>query len=159
MASDLRASALLPSVGEWDQWPRAVKTARVIVGATSSDGDEDIVSSGTSEAFALFDVQAGTYVFNVRANIETAFTASVTLEVGDTDDIDGWIDTLQLAATSTGVAGIFSTNSADTDETPAYENMGGRYFPSSGAIELDISGASPAVGRAIFYVTYVQLSS
>jgi len=165
MATDNRASSLLPKVGEFDVWPRAIKFDRVIVAATSSDGDEDIVCSGTgTEDFVLWDVRAGTYVESVFATIETAWTASVTLEVGDTTDIDGWIDagittSGQLGATSTGVAMNYSSGSADCDETPFYALRGGMYFPSSGAIELDVSGATPAVGRALFYIKYAQLSS
>jgi len=160
MATDNRASSLLPKVGEFDVWPRALKIDRVIVAATSSDGDEDILAgaSGT-EDIALWDIRAGTYVESIFCNIETAWTASVTLEVGDTTDIDGWLDTLQVAATSTSDALIFSTNSADTAETPFYVNQGGKYFADSGVIELDVSGATAAVGRAIFYIKYAQLSS
>src|SRR3990170_1916566 len=162
MATDNRASSLLPRVGEFDIWPRALKIDRVIVAATSSDGDEDIVlgtgtATGTQDV-VLWAVSAGTYVESIFCNIETAFTASVTLEVGDTADIDGWLDTLQVAATSTSDALIFSTNSADTAETPFYVNQGGKYFADSGVIELDVSGATAAVGRAIFYIKYAQLS-
>ena len=165
MAADNRASVLLPSVGEFDVWPRAVKVQRVIVGVTSSDGDEDIVigTTGTQD-FQLWDVQAGTLVYNIVGLIETAFTASCTLEVGDTTDINGWLLAAHVAATSTGDQMIYSTDGADTTTEPAYA-MGargasqGKWYQSSGTIECDISGATPAVGRAIFYVHYAQLSS
>ena len=163
MATENRGSVLLPKVGEFDLWPRSIKFDRVIVAATSSDGDEDVVigtgtATGTQD-LVLWDVRAGTYVESVFCNIETAFTASVTLEVGDTTDIDGWLDTLQVAATSTSDALIFSTGAADTTETPFYVNQGGKYYADTASIELDVSGAAAAVGRALFYIKYSQLSS
>ena len=160
MSTENRGSVLLPKVGEFDLWPRSVKIDRVIVAATSSDGDEDLIAGATgTEDAVLWNVQAGTYVESIFCAIDTAWTASVTLEVGDTTDIDGWLDTLQVAATSTSDAMIFSTNSADTAETPFYVNQGGKYYQSSGAIELDVSGATAAVGRAVFFIKYSQLSS
>src|SRR3972149_5328671 len=136
MATDNRNSTILPKVGEFDIWQRAMKIDRVIVAATSSDGDEEIVlgtgtATGTQDV-VLWAVSAGTYVESIFCNIETAFTASVTLEVGDTADIDGWLDTLQVAATSTSDALIFSTGSADTAETPAYVVAGGKYYAAAG---------------------------
>ena len=160
MATENRGSTLLPKVGEFDLWTRAIKFDRVIVAATSSDGDEDVIAGATgTEAFTLWDVAAGTYVESIFCSVDTAWNASVTLEVGDTTDIDGWLDTLQVAATSTSDALIFSTGSADTAETPFYQHQGGKYYQSTGLIELDVSGATATVGRAVFFIKYSQLSS
>ena len=164
MATENRGSVILPKVGEYDIWPRAVKIDRLIVAATSSDGDEDVVlgtgtTTGTQDV-QLWAISAGTLIYKVGVVIETAFTAAVTMEVGDTTTIDGWIDTLQVAATSTNdQLWIFSTGSADTAETPQYAKRGGRYYGSTGTIELDVSGAAAAVGRALFFIEYAQLSS
>lgn len=164
MATENRNSILVPGVGEDDIWPRAVKIQRIIVGITSSDGDEDIVvgTTGTQD-FQLWDVRAGTMVYDVSVLVETAFTASVTLEVGDTSDIDGWAEATHVGATSTGVQMIYTTDAGDTTAQPAYAVgggfTGGRYFDSSGTIEMDLSGATPAVGRALVFIRYAQLSS
>jgi len=158
MAASGKTSKRLPGIGEWDVWPRGLKIDRQIVGATSSDGDEDIVLNSTAtEDFALWDVAAGTFVHRVLCVIETAFTASVTIDVGDTSDVNGWLEAADIGATSTD-AGL-TQGSSDASTVHIYAMQGGRYYQSTGVIEADFSGATPAAGRAIFYCIYSQLSS
>lgn len=148
----------LPQYGEPVN-PGVVYAKSIIVAATSSDGDEAVVLGSDTENVNLFDVAANTRVFDVKGYVETAFTASVTLSIGDSDDIAGFQSQASIGATSTGNLLVVDSDALDSDDVAAYTFSGGKFYPSSQSIDLDVSGAVPAVGRLRVDVLYAAWDS
>jgi hypothetical protein len=149
----------IPQLGEYvGGSPKDLKFASVILAATSSDSDENIVSD-TQETVSVFQVQAGTFVRSVGAYVATAFTASVTLALGDSDDTEGWMSAARIGATSTGILAIVDSDALDSDDIAVYESAGGKYYPAEQSIDVVIGGADPAVGRLVVWIIYADASS
>lgn len=148
----------IPQIGEQDVSPKAIKIAKVILAATTSDGDEDIICS-SQDTVNVFAVQAGTYVLDVDGYVETAFTASVTALLGDSDDTGGWRSAARIGATSTGILTVVDSDALDSDDIAAYSFSGGKYYPAAQTIDCVIGGADPAVGRLAVIIRYADLSA
>ncbi len=148
----------LPQLGQHDTYPTGVKVASIIVGATSSDGDENIVTVGSdSEELIAFRIAKNTHVYDVVPLVETAFTANVNVNVGDTDDTDGWAAEIAIGATTISRNLVYTS---DGSSNLQYNARGGKFFPtSSGVIEVGFSTATAAVGRLRLIVRYAFLGS
>jgi|SRR3972149_3962634 len=152
---------IVPPLGDADLYPHALKMASIIVAATTSDGDEDIIVGSDTALVNLFDVQANVWVANVVGVVETAFTASVALGLGDSDQAFGWASAVMVGATSTG---LFNPNvdsdALTSDDLPVYKFPSmGKHYPSSQTIDLEYSGAEAAVGRLRVVIFYANLGS
>ncbi len=130
--------------------------------AATSDTDADILVD-TQEAFDIFNIEASAaeaiWVTSVSAAVMTAWTASVTLTMGDTDNAQGWAEAAMFGATTTdqGLT-VPSTGSASVDTSHIYWINHGRLFAASSAhIGATIAGADPAAGRLAVFAQYARV--
>lgn len=101
-----------------------------------------IVYTETSPILAL-EVPAGCVITDVKLLITSAWTSggTATLDVGDSDNDDGWIDNTDVTAATTGVwSGAITGDSA-------YKIRGGRYYSTANKILLT-TGGTPTAGAA-----------
>ena len=165
----------LPPFGEMDLAPnRALKvaefvwaagtdtTAFVAVAATDSDSYVDALVD-TQETFAAFEVGYDpVFIKSVNTRIITAFTASVTHTIGDTDDADGYLIETNIGST-TAFTGAVNAPAVEQDTavvTPVYGQAnfwGGKFYDASSSddsLDIVIGAADPAAGRGAMYVAY-----
>ncbi len=128
-----------------NSFPSVVRVARIKIGASS---DNDVVLSSTG-VYTLLNAKAGVVVHEIGEQINTAFTASVALDFGDSDDADGFFADTDNSPQSTDAA-IVST----TGVTRAY--AGGKLYAADQAVQITVSGAAVAAGQADVYVTFSQ---
>jgi len=127
-------------------------TANSLGGA--SDGLD--VWSDTQETAALFNINSSNvFVHHVSFDVETAFTASVTLTLGDGQDADGYAPASDIGATviSTGVAWSPGGVISGSDKTGGTYDRGRRYG-STDTIDIVAGGADIAAGKINVYVVY-----
>lgn len=140
----------LPRSGE-HAMPTGVKIAKVTVGYASTND----VAVTAQTTYPIFNVKAGMLVLNVLANVNTAFTTSVTLNIGDGTDTDGFLATAKIAPQSAVTSGILKTTSVATAEAFA----GGRLYTADDTIDVVVAGATPVAGQMDVYVVYVDPSN
>lgn len=100
----------------------------------------------TNSTFAAVDVPAGTFVppYGVTVIVTTLLDGgSPSIDVGDGDNTDGWVDTADVTETSTGTYSGTETNTA------AYA-VNGRYYASADTIDVVLATGLTA---GVFYVT------
>lgn len=125
----------------------SVVTARKVkIGAVSSDVDVVMTTTGT---YDLISVPAGVFVHSVVAHVDTAFTTSVAMEIGDSDDTDGFYTDTDLAADT-------------SDANHAWNAAGGVYslgkiYSAAQNIQAVLSGATAAAGQITLVITYSHL--
>jgi hypothetical protein len=127
--------------------PQIVKVKKVTVAFGAGD-----VEVEAQEASAIFNVPAGALVLDVLANVNTAFTALVTLDVGDGDDPDGWLATAKIAPQSAVATGLFKR----TTEATAEAYAGGKYYAAADTIDITVGGANVDAGELDVYVVYIE---
>jgi hypothetical protein len=88
----------------------------------------------------------------VYANVNVAWTASVTLDIGDGTDADGFLATAKIAPQSAVSTGLFKRTSKATAEAFA----GGKYYSAADTLDLTVAGANPAVGTLDVYIEYIE---
>ena len=103
----------------------------------------------TQEVIPLFDINStGIFVHSVGWDVETAFTASVTITLGDTEVAGGYAAAVQLDATN------ISTGAACNDSSMGKEYAIGRRYLTTDAIDATVAGANPVVGKMSVYCVY-----
>jgi len=145
----------IPQVGESyvGDNPAVVKCARVTIGVSS--GAPDVITEATG-VFPIFNVPIGCLVSEVKGRVLEAFTATVNVNVGDSDDTDGYLTEAVLASTaySSDTVNVLKRNvSGYVDSTGA---DGGRVYDVAQDISAVIDTASPVVGKAEFFIFYTQ---
>lgn len=140
----------IPDVGEsfLGSKPQAVKIAKVSIGFAASN---DVVFDA-QETLAVFNVPANCLVLDMYIYTPTAWTASVTLNVGDGTDTDGWLATAKVAPTSAQTDGLAKRTSKATAEAFA----GGKLYLAADTIDVIIGGATPLVGQSDIYIEYIE---
>lgn len=140
----------IPFVGERfvGEKPQIVKIAKVTAGSASTN---DVVLSA-QEASALFNIPANTLVLDVYANVNTAFTALVTLDIGDGTDPAGWLATAKIAPQSAVSSGLVKRSSKATAEAYA----GGKLYGSADTIDITVGAADVAAGQIDVYIEYID---
>src|SRR3990167_9641404 len=78
-----------------------INVFRITVGFADAD-----VLVDANDVYQIVSVPAGTVVLGVYSRIITAFTATLTADIGDGDDPNGWLATAKVAPTSAETAGI-----------------------------------------------------
>lgn len=154
----------IPQLGEYNVDPMAVKVASVILASGDSDGtpsastdnDADIVTD-TQEVVDVFIVKANTMVFACQGYVETIFTASATISIGDTADAAGWQSLANLAATTAGILDVVDSDALDSDDISAFAHNGGKFYATGTEIQATIAGADPAAGRLRVWIKYAFL--
>jgi hypothetical protein len=145
----------IPQIGETyvGTNPAVVKCARVTVGVSS--GNPDVVID-PSAAVAIFTVPAGCLVTDFKGRVLEAFTASVNLDFGDSDDVDGYLAEAALACTafSSDTVNVLKRNEGGYIDATGKD--GGRVYDAAQDILCTASTATPVVGKAEVYIFYTE---
>lgn len=133
----------IPELGE--QFKGYVPGLKKVLHVTyGPDTTADVVTTDCG-VYQLVDVNMPLLVWSVKAWIGTAFTASVTSTIGDTADVDRYMD-----ATAVGDTVVDTALQADSLAAPFWDTAGID-------INVVIAGAVPAVGLAHIFVEYTEL--
>ena len=130
--------------------------------AATSDTDANMLLD-SAETVDIFRVEATVtrpiWVSAVRGQIITAFNASVTISLGDTNNTVGWQQSTQFGptATSTVAYTLGPESSATTDEQAGYILQGGRIWSNSSGHIGAIFVTDPTAGRLAVYAMYAQV--
>ena len=130
-----------------DSFSGPVKCRRVTVGFAAAD-----VLVDAQATYQVLSVPAGTMVLTVKGRVITAFTASVTIGIGDGTSTSGWLTTTKVAPTSAETAGTYT----DTQLATAGVFAGGLKYLVADTIDAIVGGASPLVGLLELLVFYVD---
>lgn len=107
-----------------------------------------ITSADTGTTKQVIDVPAGTLVESVEVIVRTAFAGGTpSIDVGDGDDADGWVDTTDITETTKGA---YRGDGGDA----AY--WLGKYYESADTIDAVISSGLTA-GNAIVVARMIRL--
>lgn len=144
------AAKIIPAVGETflGSNPAGVRTLKVVAGHSGQSPD---VALGTTGTYALVTVGAGALILEVRARVLVAFTASVTLNIGDANNTSGWMATAKVAPQSAVVTGLWTRTTLPTAEAYA----GGLVYATASAINVVVGGATVAAGKLEVLVDYI----
>jgi hypothetical protein len=105
-----------------------------ITAARAASGATALVSG---DILDVLPIPAKALVTHVGVDVTTVGTSGLTLDIGDVDDRDGYVD---------GFAGdaVASTASVLTLDTGAVVGLtGGKYYSSAGAVSLTLVGQPP----------------
>ena len=141
----------IPAVGEsfLGEVPQIVKVRKVTAGFTGSGADVIVTAQGT---YALANVPAGVIVLDVKSNVDTAFTALATLDIGDGTDTNGFLATAKVAPQSAVSSGILKSMLSGTQEAFA----GGRKYAAADTIDLVLGGADLDAGLLSVWIYYIE---
>ena len=146
-------------VGGRDGQAAAASDSNTFVNFFTDTQQADAVDTDGPLDLVVFDGDGGSgsgvVVKDVFLAVETAFTAAVTLIVGDTDDANGWFDDTfgVITSTSQGIT-TYPTN-LDTAGDLAFRLLGGKYYASSsGELVWASAGADIAAGRMGIWIEY-----
>jgi hypothetical protein len=139
------ANKNIPEVGEVfnGHIPAIKKIAHVTYGVASGSPDVEV---GEIAVYKLIEVSVPIIVFGLWTQIEEAFTASVTGDLGDSADVDRYSADGTIVTGTSGAVLIGATGLA----VPYILNTGLD-------IELNLAGASALAGLAHVYVEYAEL--
>jgi len=107
------------------------------------------LNAGDFSGFAtkeLFRVPANTFVTDIIVNISQAFTASVTITIGDGSDVDRFFDSATIAPQTA------AWKSMKQDTQPG---SGGYIYTSGDTIDLVLAGATPTAGTIDVWLAYI----
>lgn len=138
----------IPYIGEFilsEDYPAPVRASKVTVGFTT-DNDVQVGATGT---YALWTVPAGLIVHNVQSIVRTAFTAAVTLTIGDTDSAAGYMAALDIAATVAVATGVLKDGNALGE---AYAT--GKQYAAGQDINIVVGGTAVLAGAMDVYLIY-----
>jgi len=135
----------IPQIGE-EFIPHGVYVARCRLGfgdttetGPGSSGGLDRWTDTHDSILPLFDINStGVFVHAITYDVETAFTATVDICIGDAQDTDGFAAAAATAAT------LISTG-ASIEATPSAYSRGRRY-PTTDSIDAFVVKADPSVG-------------
>jgi hypothetical protein len=147
----------IPQLGE--HFSNGIYVARCIVGYGDTAGSAGGASDGldlwtdTQETIALFDINATDIVVHqVTRDVETAFTASVTVSVGDGANASGFIASADFAAT-------LASSGLVLNDTSALAYGYGKWYKSTDTIDAVVGGADVATGVAHIFLVYSHAGS
>lgn len=128
--------------------PGIYKVRKVSVGFTGSGADVIVTATGT---FPLANIPAGAHVLAVLANIDTAWTATLTLTLGDAASAAGYFASADLAPQTAVSTGAFKNS---LKFSGAY--TGGKFYASASTIDVVIGVAAPAAGKMTVWIIYAD---
>jgi hypothetical protein len=128
--------------------PQIVKMRKVTLGFDEGD----VLTGADQDTYELFSVPANTLVLDVFSLTTEAWTASVTITVGDGTDADGFLASAKIAPQSDVATGLVSRTSKATAEAFA----GGKLYESADTIDAVVAGANPDAGKTDFYILYIE---
>jgi hypothetical protein len=106
--------------------------------------DVSIQAQGT---VAIFSVKAGLLVHEAFTRVITAWTASVTITLGDGNQAAGLFASADIAPQTAVATGIMKRMSASGE---AY--AGGINYPADDTIDAVVAGATPVAGQSELYL-------
>lgn len=113
---------------------------------------EAITAADTNTTKPVIAVPAGSFVNKVVVIVTTAFSGGTpSLDIGDGDDVDGWVDTLDI--TEAGATGGYP----GTVYASEYVGAGGKYYAAADTIDAVVS-ASLAAGNAYVLAQIIPLA-
>ncbi len=147
------AAISIPQEGESfvGERPQVIKVAKVNLGFAAGN-DVVITATGT---FTIFNVKAGTLVLDVMAYTPTAWTATMTMTIGDAATPAGWLASAKIAPTVAQTDGV--RKSSDLPTADGY--AGGKLYSVATAIQAVIGTAAPIVGQTDIYIVYIDNDS
>lgn len=125
--------------------PQVVKVKKVTVGFDT--GDVNIVAQ---EASAIVNVPANTLVLDVLAVVNTAFTATTTLDVGDGTDPNGWLASAKIDPQT--VDGSVKRSTAATAEALAV----GKLYTAADTIDITVGVADVDAGELDVFILFIE---
>lgn len=123
------------------------KVMKVTFGVSGAD-----VICDAQATYQLASVPAGTVVLGIMVRVITAFTALVTLNIGDGNTTNGWMATAKVAPTSAETAGKYSSTQMATADAFA----GGLKYLVADTIDVVVGGATPVVGLMEVLIRYID---
>ena len=126
--------------------PYVMRTAHVTAGAST---DNDVVISSTG-VYHLFTVAPNVLVKEVSTQVRTAFTASVTLAIGDSDGATSYLTSSNIAPQSTAAV---LTNSLKTS-TGTYKS--GKVYDAEQTIDMTAGAAATVAGAMDVYLWFTE---
>jgi hypothetical protein len=127
--------------------PQVVKVRKVTLGFNTGD-----VQTGANQGtYALFNIPAGAFVLDLWANVNTAWTALVTITIGDGTSPAGFFASADLAPQTAVSSGLFKKASASAE---AMAN--GKYYAAADTIDAVVAGANPDAGELDVYIAYIE---
>jgi hypothetical protein len=134
----------IPYVGETylGDFPAPMKVARVTFGF-SSDDDVPMAAQGV---YDLITLPANAVVLSAKTIVKTAFTSSVTITIGDSDDADGWSASATIAPQTAVSTGILTSGGG------AY--AAGKIYSASQPLQATVGGANVAAGEGELFIQY-----
>lgn len=126
-----------------------IKVAKVTVGAIAGDV---LFTSQTTKA--IFNVPSGCLVLDMWAYTRTAWTTSVTINIGDGDNTSGWLATAKVAPTSAQSDGLPKRTTLATAGAFASSKL----YQADDTIDVVLAGATPVVGETDIYVMYIPVT-
>lgn len=123
-----------------------VKMMRVLVGVLAP-AEVQVDNTGV---YQIIQVPAGLFVAALAARIITAFTAAVTITIGDGVAAAGFAASAKLAPTVADTAGLYKNTAVITADAYA----GGIKYLVADTIDVTIGGAVPLVGLMEVIITY-----
>lgn len=139
------AKKTIPYIGEFVNpydYPATLKMARITFGPAATN---DVVVT-TAATYPLFNVPAGAVVLGVICKVVTAFTASVTLTIGDAASAAGYLASADIAPQAAGTV----SNSLGGGEAYAV----GKVYTAATDISVVAAAATSAVGQAEVFLLY-----
>lgn len=139
----------VPETGEiFDGYvPAKVELAHITVGGVAETTADLVLSSAATAQVTLFDVNVPIVITGMWTQVETAFTASVDLAIGDTAGASTFFVEGTIAATTAG--SVLVTSSGLT--VPMLKAAGEDLL-------IDCSNAVPEVGLLHVYIQYAVLA-
>ncbi|MBT9138475.1 MAG: hypothetical protein DDT31_01040 [Syntrophomonadaceae bacterium] len=134
----------IPYIGEFlpsYEYPAPVRAARILVGALSTVGNDVVVNAIAT--FNILTVPVNAVVISVHTRIITAFTAAVTLTIGD-----GVAPALYLAS-----AAIAPQTAVATGSLVGSANVSKHYLAGTN-ITITAAGAVPTAGQMEVFIVY-----
>jgi len=122
----------------------AISAARTAAGATAV---------GAGDGVAAIAIPANTYVLKVGVNVTTAEGGTLTIDIGDGSDADGWIDGVDAnAVASYGPTYVLTEGTPNTVIGYSY----GKYYTAADTIDvITVNAADTAVMTVWALVAYV----
>lgn len=150
MPASLTAPAIL-NIGKimTGQLPGVRRTMRILIGALT--GQVLVDAQGT---YQFLSVPAGAVVLDVRTRVITAFSASVTITLGDGTAAAGYLDSTEIAPTVAETAGLYKSCVLQANTFSP-----GKKYLVADTLDAVIAGATPAAGLLEVLVDYLDATA
>ena len=106
--------------------------------------DFDVFNPEANDVVQALNVPAETLVINAGLEVLTALSGSVTLDLGDGDDVDRYVDG--------------DTNAVGHAATVANASNSGNVYAAADTIDVTVLGATAAVGKVRVYAVMCDVS-